>query len=619
MVAALEVEIDRRPGPWVSTAAADKHLRVICGPGFVWALCRGDNSADRLLARMLLAALADRSPSEAAQLIDGVVPAGQGTFMIWPDPQIDDNTPLEPPPLVHERDRHAVSRELAAHVIGDNVVAVVSGEDARAATLDLFTRLEALLQARLSELAPSAVRKLVALNQRALVQSVREDIGLPARAALPDADEYLGTRESVHGRNLALRFLLEALSARPPTGEAVLSLRRSGWLRAAAELLIELGSATDALASGRASGQVVAARTHGIALLLDGALPEAHQYRAARVESAAPALMAAEHDAWWGNDLPVAAEPALGVPIEHPDAEWRALEDASRRCWGIGFEQLLRVLRALSELADQNEDGVALMDEEQTRRQVAALTCLPEKVVQTGMARLTLAAIEDWRAGQPEHMPWRANRERSLLRCPLLRLADTRLCWSSQQVLLAGKYLVGLVESGRLRGERPLREAVRRVSEKIDRCFEDDVAARLTAAGWQTQRRLKKLGGLRLERNRGQDLGDIDVLAFSPEHRCIWLLEVKRLAPGLDSLAIRREARALAGAAAKHAERVQWVEQHRARLTRQLDSDCQDWRIRAAIVLERPLAGAYLDALQLPAYSLLELPEQLSKQSAAAL
>src|SRR5581483_2202626 len=122
---------------------------------------------------------------------------------------------------------------------------------------DLLAVLERGLADRVAALRPESLVELVELHEAAVNQSNNEAILLPARAALPYGDEYLGEREAVGERDMAIRALIERAAAGPPNGEVLLGLRQTGFLRAAAELQIRLGSAFEALRSGEAGGELV--------------------------------------------------------------------------------------------------------------------------------------------------------------------------------------------------------------------------------------------------------------------------------------------------------------------------------------------------------------------------
>jgi hypothetical protein len=113
-----------------------------------------------------------------------------------------------------------------------------------------------------------------------------------------------------------------------------------------------------------------------------------------------------------------------------------------------------------------------------------------------------------------------------------------------------------------------------------------------------------------LRRASGDSIGDIDVLVWSASGERVWLLDAKRLAPGVEARAAPREHKRLARAVARHDERLEWVRVNQDRLSAELGVG-QAWDVRGALVIDRPLAGAFYGGLALPVLMFSELPECL--------
>lgn len=606
----FRVEHTEHAGPALAIDATGDQLRLITGPGFVYAMCRGDNSADRMLIGAVLAYCG----SDWSDLLDRVAPGGRGTFTIWPAPEVRANAPRHrPPPLVAERDRRAVEEGLARSLLPEDQIAVISDENARPAIADLIDVLEQSITEFVEGLAGSCVLELVRLHERAAAQLTAEEIGLPARDALAGGDEVLGAREAVGERNVALRALIERMSAAPPSGALESGMRETGWLRAAMELEVRLGSAYDALGTGTTRAKIALGSAVGLGIDLKGRMPNAGQHMMKQLEELAPDLMAREHHEWWSSTPQEAQALQLDAPIDLEYPTWSRMDEEFRHDYGVGFEAMVRLLRSLSDIADTQQDGVAIYSQEELQDMLYTITQIDQSSVISAIRHLTLGPCESYNTTSGPHRPWRPNRDRSYLRRPLVRLADGRLAWSCTHTLTCARYLHNLIEHGRLRGSPSLQNAVMRISQQADREFENALLARVQDVGWRAHTRLKKLGGLRLQRCPGQDIGDIDVLAWSPESRQVWLLDAKRLAPALEPRSAVRESRALADSATHHRERMQWVHEHPEQLALELGDDAAGgWDVRAALVLDRPLMGAHLGWLPLPVWTFWELSTKLS-------
>jgi hypothetical protein len=611
-VVTFRVELGAAAGPVLAIGGAEDVARLVAGPALIEAMCVGDNGADRMLVAAVLACIGGFTDAAQAALLDEVAPPGRATFIVLPREDPRARRMPDPPPTLAPREHRLIEVAVAEALTGQEQFLVLADEEAVRGLFGLVEVIEEALSARLAALSPAAVLELIELHERAAIHSRAEAAGLPARDAL---GEYGGRADTPHGvghRDIVLRALIERAAATPPAGERQLGAQEAARLRAATELQLQWGSVADALRTGQVGGKVAIGPHVGVELRLEGVLLDASERMIEQIQNAAPDLMLEEHDLW--RDSPV-AEPVLDAPFdlgEDPDLE--RVDAAMRAEWGVGLEQLLRLLRALGVLAapQPGEAGVATDTPEGLAGRLAAATGIDPAIVAGAVGRLTLGPCENYHAAGAGHRPWRPNRERSYLRQPLVRLGDGRLAWSSEHTAFCARYLHDLIQSGRLAGGPELKKAVGRFSQRLDRQFEAELEERCRQLGWGTRMRLKKLGGTRLERAPGKEIGDIDVLAWSAAHSRIWLLDAKRLAPGLEARSMKREARKLEEKAESHRERLQWVDARRDRLAAEIgDPAAAGWTLDAALVLDRPLAGAHLGELPVAVWTFWELPLKL--------
>ncbi len=604
VIAHFRLELVRAAGPDLALAPYEKGIRMILGPGFVHSFSCGDNEADRMLAGAVLAWAEEVGDPAPDGVLDEVLPPGPGTFAIWPDPEADSNEPrLEFPPPIEARARREVELELAAAKVKPDEVAIVPGEVLEPALEDLSTSLEKGIQTKLESLEPVALLELVKLHERAAFQGVSEAVTLPSLSVWRSAEGKPLLLEEEARREMILRVLIERASALPPAGEAPLSLRSANWLRAATELQLKLRSALEAVRYEKTGGQLAVFPMVGIEISLGGDLPEASHAHFEQVLSAAPDQMVAQHGEWWSDEPVLNPDPVLDVTIEL-EGNWKELDLVLGEEWGVGFEQLVRLIRTLSDLAGAQPDCVASATPETLARDLAEATSIPSEVVNAAIARLTLEPCPDFDTFSEDHQPIRANRDRSYLRRPLVMLPNGEIAWSSLHCLKAGEFLAGLINSGRLRGSRRLSRVVTWISQEHDRGFEDEILEKVNDCGWQGRGRVTRLAGKRLERRLGQEIGDIDVLAWSQERQEVWLLDAKRLAPGVQPGPMLREGSAFEKYVERHQERLRWVHNHLPELAREIGIEhVSNWEIKAALVLDRPLVGAHLRKFPIPIWT----------------
>jgi hypothetical protein len=610
------VNFDECPGAVLVVAPYRGGARVLAGRGFLDLLCKPDNEADRMLVAGLLMATRPVDAELLRQVVDHVVPAGHGTFVVWPDPEVRRvNTELDPPEIIPECERLQVGHDVAANMLKGSEVAHTAHSDAAKDVLGIVNELVvALLDHELQLCQPGILLDLIRLYERACAYREREEAALPARAALRDASEaaLAGLGPSENG--VALRGLIEQVAAALPDGQRVSSRAQLIRLRALAEALIEWGTIYDAMNAGLASASIAIGVGIGCVVNADGPVIAAQDKVTSRLAESAPALMLVTHRNRWGAEREQMPEPSLKDSVNFDHARWSAVDLEMRDSWGFSLGEALRALRALADHAGEADDNVAVETADAARALVRNSTGIPKARVDCLVARMTLTRHDDYNPLERDLKPWQGNRERSYLRCPLVELHDGRLAWSEVHMLQAARYFVNLVAKGQLRCDGTLRQAVSRLSTELDDDFEQVVRDACKELGWETQPyKMRKFGGKRLERTPGQDIGDVDVLAWDRGTGTAWLLDAKRISPAIVPYAMRHEAKKLEEEVEKHLSRLHWVEEHPARLLAEIRRpDSEDaWTVKAALVTDFPLVGAYLDSLQLPVWWVDDLSQHL--------
>ena len=108
--------------------------------------------------------------------------------------------------------------------------------------------------------------------------------------------------------------------------------------------------------------------------------------------------------------------------------------------WGVGFGQLVRILRALSDIAGERSDGVGVAKTAELERDLSRRVAVPIEIAAAAIDRLTLGPCAEFDTFDEAYKPGRANRERSYLRrpwwCSLAARWPGRVCtaWGSASI-----------------------------------------------------------------------------------------------------------------------------------------------------------------------------------------
>ena len=637
----LVVEVDLLPSEgWftheVGPAADDtltaravgwERVRLTVGSGLEGRLATADNAGEREVVRTLLAGLRAWGQSGPADslgrltdperdaFVDQFAPLGPKKKLLMLDagrhPALNPaGLPLYRPVQAFEQQRlqdevgHAAGWQFGPHP------QAVPDDDRGQLLNSLVGHLYGVLERLVAELSPDGLLEaLVAQNERVIYEREFRELTVPTRIAC------FGERSRVIERlaeelpetataGLAGRFLIEYVAARPPAGEWPFSLGVYDRLLALAAQIITFGMSSDALRYGLSTRSLEVLASGRLALDASPFEATLDGFRATHAAGVADRSHTTFGDHWEieSRTRPPAVERLLVQ-----------MEAASAEEFGIGLRELNEFLGELISA------GLELPGEPK----VAPLGDLVERLA-TGFGwdrdRVRLAVEPFALRPRAEYLtppdgfaaaevfPWRFNRRLSHVRRPLLVRATPggeTVVWGVRLVGMAAGYLTSLCTGGRLIARtRAMRQAMGAFHTYQGDLFNRRVANLYrTAPGLLVQERVKKVGGRRIARANGQDLGDLDVLVADPSARVLTPVETKDLYAALTPPELRNEMDRLFGSADgtpgdldRFAERVGWVRDNLREVLGQLFGvdDPAEWVVRPVVVLDRDMISPRL-------------------------
>ena len=294
---------------------------------------------------------------------------------------------------------------------------------------------------------------------------------------------------------------------------------------------------------------------------------------------------------------------------------------------GVSMSELGELLHAASGYAVQLDTQVVVVNREQ------ACTALAEDLewevskVDRGLSYLTMrnrpAFLEPPEGDWHNVVPWRFARRWSLNRRPFVERGES-LIWGRRQVLVALMVMLGQLVSGRyqtLATTPDLVAELGRLADEAGHEFEHKVAAEFRRhSRFAVEESITSLGGHRLERDNGETLGDIDVLAADMESRVLYGVECKDLAGALTPSEVAGELSehfdAEAGTStSKHVERIAWLHSHTADALQLLgiSDDPAGWRTKGLFVTGRSVMAPYIRDVTFEIVPFGELPRWVSR------
>ena len=591
-----------------------------------------DNGGDRLVIVALIDAITAflasfdedcPTPDEQREIVETVAPLGVKKHLI--SLPIEANPMMEPieekPRRRQEADTTAAEVDLGRHLVatfgyrGEPVPKERRNDVLKEAVSFLFDRAKAAFDGVNPRLL---LEELMYANELLISSSQHSLAILPAKlATYPTASATL--RDDVSEANLAgtcCRFLIEYATACPPSGEAPWSLARYDQALASAAELLKWADLSDAVRGKLTDVDLLIRDDDRLRLL------EADQFDSGRGEFFLQYINQQRQRASdeWDSHF-TESDPAESETTSR-------LNELMVGEAGVSLIELGEILVAANLVARERGEEVVTLPYAEGIEVLADRVEREVDSVAPGVDYLSMGRRESFldppTGRRSDTFPWLFARRWSFNRRPFLRRAgdpEDDLLWGRRHVVQSMQILFGQLGAGQyqaLAESEPLRRELGRIAKEEGAKFEEEVQEVIRAAGWQAQRRVRRLNGEHMQRSDGETLGDIDVLAGSDASPVLWAVECKSLNGSLSSAEVAREMsdhfRANGtSSVAKHAERVAWLQERSAAAGGLLGlSERADREVLGLVVTGREVIAPFIDDIPFEIVSVEQLPTFLA-------
>ncbi len=625
--APIKVEID-----------ADVNLRLTLRSKVACMLERADNEGERKVMREVLSGIrrlhaesvdgteVGTTDLEIEELLDRYAPLGHKKKLLFMSgnrtvlhreeglPRHRKVQPADVSELLDELGDHLSSTlNLRVGRIPDDQRTEILGET----VTFLFRELEHLI----STLSPeNLLDTLVAYNERFLHEQAQQDLLIPTRIACFGSESEMVEKlreehQELRRVALASRFLVEYVSACPPQGLRPLSLSVYDRLTALASEIINKGMHSDAIAFSIADLKLDMLKSGRLGMYDES-------YEEARDQFLSVHLAGEIYR----STTKFARNWRESEGTEKPE-DVEKVDNAVRAEFGLSFTELIEFLAEAMNIGLSQEGEPKVMPVWDFLNDIEGRLGWDRPHVEHAFELFALRPRAEFLSPPAplrpvEVYPWRFSRDLSYLRRPLpVRPAGDveEVVWGVRHCFGAISHLMDLCIGGRLKAKTPqMRKLIGEMHNRDGEEFNDLVAdVYETFPGWLVKRRVKGIAGLRIQRESGQDLGDIDVLAADPKKRVVWAIEAKGLAFARNPAELANELKNTfqtsgekRSAVNKHLERVVWLRENLVSVLDLLeipDSGRKRWVVEPLIVVDHELQSPYFARSPIPVVPMREL------------
>lgn len=194
--------------------------------------------------------------------------------------------------------------------------------------------------------------------------------------------------------------------------------------------------------------------------------------------------------------------------------------------------------------------------------------------------------------------PWRFNRALSFTRRPII-IRDDELLWGNRQLSHMFQYMLDLIDTGKFKSHsKEMNSLVGKICKNRGREFNDLVYKALkNLNAFEVHPNISKINGIHIAQNK-LSLGDIDVLIIDKQYHKIIAAEVKNFNLSRNPYEMHLEYQNIfeggihkQGYYAKHCRRVDWCNQHLSDLQKEYKLEGEDWETIGLFILSHPLSS----------------------------
>jgi hypothetical protein len=616
-------------------------MRITLPPSLLTRLYKADNRGERELIQELLLHLRSSlqadypeigetlSDPKIQEAINAIAPLGEKKKLILLP--LDRRRELDPTDLPKFRPVHEADYAELLDGIGEYLRARgwKEGDIPKEKRNDVLNQAVGYLYSKLEEFVATLDRSellptLIAYQET----SIREVFG--RRFTIPTRLACFGQREELVKKlmkeipaadeaNLANRFLIEYVAARPPSGSRHPSLEIRDKLMALALEIINWGMLSDTVHFGLANVDLSVLPSERLGYDHEAVLRAQRTFMSNHLGGFISETQRTFASHW--ADLP--KDDTRAVPPPEADE----LDQAFAGEYGLTLTEITSLMADVYTVGTRQEGPVKRLPTRELITELSQSLGWEARKVELGINLLTISPRPDFinpPDAKEKAYPWRFNRAWSHLRRPLVRTGcepGSVTWWGNRHVIHALRYLTQLCLGGRLKANSArLKQVIGRWREQEAKAFEESVARIITEmTGVPAKVRLKKVGKCRLVMG-GQDLGDIDVLAVIPEQHVLLPIECKDLALARTPAEIQHQLEELVHGSSdksstieKHLVRTQWVKDNLDEVLGRCFSIQRKgkWKVKPILVSDSELHAPHITSIPFPVFSI----ETLKKMS----
>ena len=408
-------------------------------------------------------------------------------------------------------------------------------------------------------------------------------------ACYPEMEEkYISEYNNLNRTSLSLKFLIEYVTACPPSGTKHFGIGQYETLLAICSMIIDWAYKGDLFHYGIVNTPVEFLKSKRIGMKRDE-FTDIYQY----------------NDTYRRRQLKYESSYSLRkkylVSSDNFEAE---LETAFFAEFGYTYTDFIQVVTTMASFHES--DIVCVLETELASKLIGINSLLNEEVINKVLKDITYCPRKDYLKvpkgfDKEDAFPWRFNRRYSFIRRPVLQRGN-QLIWGTRQVFHMGEYLTDLIYSGRFKSKcEAMKTLCGKIAKATGNAFNNLIVQMIQDMNsFKIDTNVKKINGNRIAINDG-DLGDIDILIIDEDQSMIIVAEVKNFRFSRNPREINQEYEKMfldkkdkPCFATKHNRRMKWVKNHIDDVKAEYGLDNRNWSVTSLFIVNQSLISQHI-------------------------
>lgn len=424
-------------------------------------------------------------------------------------------------------------------------------------------------------------------------------------ACYPEEEQYMKDYNDLNQTSLALKFMMEYVAAKPPKGKKILGSGTYEYILAICSLIIDWAYKNDLFYYNIFDTPIEILKSGRIGMKCDE-FKNTYQY----------GDMLRRKQLYYNSSGDFRKE----YTIKQEDYS-ELLDEAFLSDYGYTFEQFYKVIGGIVNYGNERErDEVFVEDKDVLIEYLLRLKIdLTLDVVVRVLRDISLTERDDFLKLPSEFRkedvyPWRFNRAYSFTRRPII-IRENDVIWGNRQLNHMFLYIIDLIHNGKLSTkDNKMAMLIGRISDERGQIFNQLIVDMLLDMGvFRIEPNVKKINKKMIADQKGNTLGDIDVLIIDEEMHHIYVAEVKDFNFSRNPYEIQLEYQKMfvdgekKCYATKHNKRVNWIRKHMEDLKLQYSLDDVLWEVSGLFIVSKPLISTQVYRQNIEVISQFEL------------